>query len=217
MNEFTLTTDYHTESSKWETRLSTSEDVCFIGRAEEHGDSRKVAISNYKLVKNGAKTLAEMLDYGLAVDLAKKRPCGEPFKAGGSAAPKDPDHELTEDEVATLASGGALCDCCEWAQADEPYPVKEGDEFDFGSAICLLKEGLKVARKGWNGKDMFLYYVPASAYPAQRNNKATLAGMFPDDMVPYGAYIAMKTAQGNVVPWLASQTDMLAEDWLIVT
>lgn len=64
---------------------------------------------------------------------------------------------------------------------------------------------------------MFLYYVPASAYPAQRNNKATLAGMFPDDMVPYGAYIAMKTAQGNVVPWQASQTDMLAEDWLIVT
>ena len=34
--------------------------------------------------------------------------------------------------------------------------------------------------------------------------------------VPYGAYIAMKTAQNNVVPWLASQTDMLAEDWIVV-
>ena len=35
-------------------------------------------------------------------------------------------------------------------------------------------------------------------------------------LVEYGAYIAMKTAQGNVVPWLASQTDMLAEDWIII-
>ena len=34
-------------------------------------------------------------------------------------------------------------------------------------------------------------------------------------MVEYGAYVAMKTAQGNVVPWLASQTDLLAEDWYI--
>ena len=37
-----------------------------------------------------------------------------------------------------------------------------------------------------------------------------------DGLVEYGAYIAMKTTQGNVVPWLASQTDMLAEDWMIV-
>ena len=37
-----------------------------------------------------------------------------------------------------------------------------------------------------------------------------------DGKVEYGAYIAMKTAQGNVVPWLPSQTDMLAEDWILV-
>jgi hypothetical protein len=43
-----------------------------------------------------------------------------------------------------------------------------------------------------------------------------MVGVFPDDMVPYCAYIAMKTAQDNVVPWLASQTDMLAQDWEIV-
>lgn len=146
MNEFTLTTDYHAESSKWETRLLTNEGIYFIGRAEEHGDSIKVAISNYKLVKNGAKTLAEMFEYGLAVDSTQERPCSEPFKAGGCSAPKDPD--LTEDEVATLANGGTLCDCCEWVDGSESYPVKEGDEFDFGSTICLLKEGLKVARKG---------------------------------------------------------------------
>lgn len=78
------------------------------------------------------------------------------------------------------------------------------------------KLGEKVARKGWNGKGMFLYYVPAASYPAQRNEKGTMLGVFPNDMVPYCAYIAMKTAQENVVPWLASQSDVLAEDWILV-
>jgi hypothetical protein len=43
-----------------------------------------------------------------------------------------------------------------------------------------------------------------------------MLGVFPDDMVPYRDYIAMKTAQNDVVPWVASQTDVLAEDWEIV-
>lgn len=84
---------------------------------------------------------------------------------------------------------------------------------NFGEAIEALKAGSKVARSGWNGKGMFLYYVPANSYPASGNKLGTMTGIFPDDMVPYGAYIAMKTAQDNVVPWLASQTDVLAEDW----
>lgn len=87
----------------------------------------------------------------------------------------------------------------------------------FGMAIEAMKKGDKVARAGWNGKGMFLYHVPANSYPAQRNLAGSpLLGVFQDDMVPYGAYIAMKTAQDNVIPWLASQTDMLAEDWTIV-
>ena len=90
------------------------------------------------------------------------------------------------------------------------------DGMTFGGALEALKKGRKVSRKGWNGKGMFLYYVPAAAYPAQRNTLGTMVGVFPDDMVPYCAYIAMKTAQDNVVPWLASQTDMLAQDWEIV-
>lgn len=90
------------------------------------------------------------------------------------------------------------------------------DAMSFGLAIEALKKGHKVARRGWNGKGMFLYYVPAASYPAQRNTFGTMVGVFPDDMVPYCAYIAMKTAQDNVVPWLASQTDMLSDDWEIV-
>lgn len=87
---------------------------------------------------------------------------------------------------------------------------------NFGHAIVALKEGYKVARAGWNGKGMFLYYVPANSYPASRNLLNTMKGVFPDDMVPYGVYIAMKTAQNNVIPWLASQSDVLADDWSIV-
>lgn len=87
---------------------------------------------------------------------------------------------------------------------------------DFGYAVKMMKNGKRVSRIGWNGKGMFLYYVPENKYPASRNEHGTMIGVFEDDMVPYGAYIAMKTAQNNVVPWLASQTDVLAEDWVIV-
>lgn len=108
----------------------------------------------------------------------------------------------------------------EWLK--EETPVESGsvlsktERLSFGDAVAALKEGLHVERAGWNGKGMFLYYVPANKYPASRNEHGTMIGVFEDDMVPYGAYIAMKTAQNNVVPWLASQTDVLAEDWQIV-
>jgi hypothetical protein len=82
----------------------------------------------------------------------------------------------------------------------------------FGHAIESLKLGLKVARRGWNGKRMFLYYVPANSYAAQTDVAQKEFG----PMVAYSAYIAMKTATGEVVPWLASQTDVLANDWEIV-
>lgn len=85
----------------------------------------------------------------------------------------------------------------------------------FGNALTLLKDGYRVARKGWNDKGMFLYYVPENKYPASRNKHGTMIGVFEDDMVPYGAYIAMKTAQNNVVPWPASQIDILAKDWYV--
>ena len=80
---------------------------------------------------------------------------------------------------------------------------------NFGNAVELLKEGKKVARKGWNGKGMFLYLVPKGTYPARTDIAKKEFG----ESVEYAPYIAMKTVQGNVVPWLASQTDVLAEDW----
>ena len=108
----------------------------------------------------------------------------------------------------------------EWLKEETPVAggsvLPKTERLSFGDAVAALKEGLRVERAGWNGKGMFLYYVPENKYPANRNEQATMIGMFKDDMVPYGAYIAMKTAQNNVVPWLASQTDVLAEDWQIV-
>jgi len=67
---------------------------------------------------------------------------------------------------------------------------------DFGDAVRSLKRGNRVAREGWNGKGMWLaLQVP------DEHSKMTLP------------YIYMKTADDNQVPWLASQTDMLADDW----
>ena len=87
---------------------------------------------------------------------------------------------------------------------------------DFSDALEMLKLGQKVCRFGWNGKGMFIYLVPANKYPASGNTFGTMVGVFPDDMIPYGPYVAMKTAQDNVVPWLCSQTDLLAEDWMVI-
>lgn len=82
---------------------------------------------------------------------------------------------------------------------------------NFGQALELLKSGNKVAREGWNGKGMFLFLVPGSTFKV---NRAPLLGIYEEGTeVQYHAHIDMKTAQGYVVPWLASQTDVLAEDW----
>ena len=87
---------------------------------------------------------------------------------------------------------------------------------DFGYAVKMMKEGKRVERAGWNGKGMFLYYVPENKYPASRNEYGTMIGVFEDDMVPYREYIALKTVDNQVVPWAPSISDALAEDWQIV-
>ena len=130
-------------------------------------------------------------------------------------AHQDPDHELTEDEVATLPSNGSLCDCT-WVEVDgTEHPIEKGDLVDFGTALHLMELGERMQREGWNGKSMFVYIVPAASYPAQRNAKGVLVGDYPDDMVPYSSYIALKSASGEVVPWTISQSDALATDWCL--
>lgn len=61
---------------------------------------------------------------------------------------------------------------------------------------------------------MFIFLVPGSTFNV---NRAPLLGIYPEGTkVDYHAHIDMKTARGYVVPWLASQSDMLDEDWCIV-
>jgi hypothetical protein len=84
----------------------------------------------------------------------------------------------------------------------------------FGWAVAQLKQGNRVARSGWNGKSMFLFYVPGSVFKV---NRAPLNTIYPEGTeVAYHAHVDMKTATGEIVPWLCSQTDMLAEDWELV-
>ena len=87
-------------------------------------------------------------------------------------------------------------------------------EMTFGDALFFLKQGRRVARAGWNGKGMFLFMVPGYEFAV---NRPQLLSTYPaGTKVFHQAHIDMKTAQGDIVPWLCSQTDMLAEDWVLV-
>ena len=77
------------------------------------------------------------------------------------------------------------------------------EQFDFGEALKRLREGKRVERNGWNGKGMWLMYVTAGWSSEETENFD----------VARAPFIVMKTAQNEFVPWLASQTDVLAEDW----
>lgn len=109
---------------------------------------------------------------------------------------------------------------------------------NFGNAIEALKEGKRVARKGWNGKNMFVFMRPADELNVEFvvdkvkslpqsvktfylqdiiNEKGERVPVEENDNVKFTAYLCMKAADGTIVNgWLASQTDMLAEDWSIL-
>ena len=70
---------------------------------------------------------------------------------------------------------------------------------DFSSALKMIKGGHQVKRLGWNGEGMHIALQMPGA-----NSKMTLP------------YIYMHTVQGDLVPWLASQTDLLANDWMVL-
>ncbi|PEF03455.1 hypothetical protein COM97_27335 [Bacillus thuringiensis] len=82
----------------------------------------------------------------------------------------------------------------------------------FGQAIEALKQNKKVARKGWNGKGMFVYFVPANSYPTMTDVAKKEFG----DMAHYNPYFAIKTVVGTISTWVPSVGDCLAEDWEVV-
>ncbi len=93
-----------------------------------------------------------------------------------------------------------------------------GSGFEF--ALKCLKEGSRIRRQGWNGKGMWLTLSPGNAaVPAQNfwaPNNAAFAKSQHTGCAAVLPYITMKTADDKIVPWVASQTDLLAEDWEVM-
>ena len=86
----------------------------------------------------------------------------------------------------------------------------------FGHALLVLKDGKKVARAGWNGKGMYLILVNGTKY-AELTEGTPYAVATGGNIVTINPHIDMMTATGEMQPgWLASQTDMLANDWQVV-
>lgn len=117
---------------------------------------------------------------------------------------------------------------CFVAGAQSMETLQEGEEGTFGQAIGSLKRGMLVARKGWNGKGMFLFMRPFDSLKddfiidivkSLPYNFKEWVKAHPNETKErfFTQYICMKAADGSIVNgWLASQTDMLSEDWVIV-
>lgn len=107
-------------------------------------------------------------------------------------------------------------------QADNAYRPVDG--LSFGLAIEAAKKGEKIARAGWNGKNMFVVYMPplklppfSTQEPGPKVNDRTAKYIGEDTPLDCQPYFAMFNAQKQWIPgWVASQSDMLFDDWMIV-
>ena len=131
----------------------------------------------------------------------------------------EPDRSRTEEGYKCDYPDGysGWCPKAEFEKVSRPI-----DNMTFGMAIEAMKQGKKVARAGWNGKGMWLC-IPLVEGPKEIPS----TGIWGKPNVEYAEqnggtvkvmpYITMKAADGSIVMgWLASQTDMLADDWVIV-
>ena len=82
---------------------------------------------------------------------------------------------------------------------------------DFGEALHLLKEGKKLAREGWNGKGMFIVFVPSKVINLNEKFKE----LFGKDKVEFNQHFVIKNVDGCVSTWVPSVNDCLAEDWYV--
>ena len=85
------------------------------------------------------------------------------------------------------------------------------DPNGIGWAVKQMCNGARVRRAGWNGKDMFIFLVDGSTFQVSR---PPLNKHYPEGTtINYLPHVDMKTADGSIVPWLCSQSDLLAMDW----
>jgi len=83
--------------------------------------------------------------------------------------------------------------------------MRDMTKLNFGQAMVALRDGQCVCREGWNGKNMWISFVRADNWSVG----------FPLSNYEQLPWIVMRTADRKIVPWLASQTDIVAEDWMI--
>ena len=164
------------------------------------------------------------MDKYLGIKLVKAKPMsrGDYCALRGWSVPADENPEdagyLTEDIGAGETNVAGYTGYISWSPAavfNQSFVPGQG--MDFGTALLALKRGYKVARKGWNGKGMWLILVPGQKAVQLKEGTPYHAALGPveTEILPH---IDMWTtnAEGRraMLPgWLASQSDMLAEDW----
>jgi len=87
---------------------------------------------------------------------------------------------------------------------------------DFAAALNALKTGHRITRTGWNGRGMYVAYQPG--YPsgiAINANTAAATGLPQGSIAIFRPYLMFSAVDGSFVPWVASQTDLLADDWTL--
>lgn len=108
---------------------------------------------------------------------------------------------------------------CYVCGATDSEVLQAGETGTFGQAIAALKRGLKVAREGWNGKGMWLWLKPEAMVKSEWCHDPALKEIADKNGGEIHALgtICMKTADNKILSgWLASQTDMLSNDWVLV-
>lgn len=99
-----------------------------------------------------------------------------------------------------------------------PLRDRSACNLDFSEALIACKEGARIARSGWNGQGMWVALSPGKADCTADELWSPASKQFALETGPVTVrpYLIMKTVDGQIVPWLASQTDLLATDWVIL-
>lgn len=83
--------------------------------------------------------------------------------------------------------------------------------FNFSEALEHIKDGKRLSREGWRKMGLFVFLVPGSIFKV---NRPPLLGIYPEGTeIHYLPHIDIRKADGSIVPWVVSQTDVMAEDW----
>lgn len=147
--------------------------------------------------------------------IVKAEPCIRAVLANGNIAYYDGDVPAPEEGELRLAGYKVVYQ--DGYESWSPKEVFEAayrrtDGLSFGLALEAAKQGMRIARKGWNGKGMYVFLVHGMDF----HTDADLSEL-DDQNVEVLDCLVMRTATGAFCPgWLASQTDMLADDWYIV-